>query len=136
MKTDTDNFIWLSFAILAALVLAILVAIGLAANVSANADGDVRFTATEQAMLKPWGVSEEDYRLFVSAREIAGGLVSVENLTVYELLGFMTGNPAKRREYARKQAKLDLLVLARLRNFEDLHRAEVARLAETGRGAP
>lgn len=126
---DSDKHIYISFALLAVFVLMGLAAYAVAA---ATTSGEIQFTQTEETMLKTWGVSVDDYRSFVSAKEIAGGLVSVENLTVYELLGFMAATPGKRREYARKQAELDLLVLGRLQEFEDMHRAEVAARARAG----
>ena len=96
----------------------------------------LQFTSTELTLMKTWGLSTEDYKLFRDSKDLASGIVNTENLTYYEILGFLTPDPKKRREYARKQAELDLLVIERLRNFEELHHAEIARLATAGRVSP
>ena len=78
------------------------------------------------------GLQESEMREFLLKREIYKGYIDTTRLSPHEVLGILSEDEAKRREYARAAARIRSQMIDRTRNFETLYLQEVSRLSTPG----
>ena len=85
-------------------------------------------TELERMQMNSLNLSEVEMRDYLVLRNAYQGLLNVNDLSVYELLGILENDPAKRLDFARRAAKLKLFLMGRAKSFETLYLTEIEKL--------
>lgn len=75
------------------------------------------------------GLQESEMREYLAKREIYKGYIDTDNLSPHEVLGILSEDVAKRRQYARTAAQMRAKLIDRTRDFETLYLQEASRLS-------
>ena len=78
------------------------------------------------------GLQESEMREFLLKREIYKGYIDTDRLSPHEVLGILSEDGSKRRQYARAAARIRSRLIDNTRNFETLYLQEVSRLSTPG----
>ena len=78
------------------------------------------------------GLQESEMREFLLKREIYKGYIDTDRLSPHEVLGILSEDESKRRQYARAAARIRSQLIDNTRNFETLYLQEVSRLSTPG----
>ena len=96
-----------------------------AARATAGAESEVRSELSREL-----GLDETEWERYQTRLARFGAPLAA--LTPFEVLGMYAETPERRRRYAEANARFMLDFHRRATAFEELYRAELARLAETG----
>lgn len=99
-----------------------------AARATAGAEPEIRISLSREL-----GLDETEWEAYRMRRAGLGAALAA--LTPYEVLGLYAETPERQRRYAEANARFMLDFHRRATAFEELYRAELARLAEAD-GAP
>ena len=78
------------------------------------------------------GLQETEMREFLLKREIYKGYIDTNRLSPHEVLGILSEDESKRRQYARAAARIRSQLIDNTRSFEMLYLQEVSRLSTPG----
>lgn len=95
------------------------------ARATAGAESGVRISLSHEL-----GLDEAEWEVYQTRRAGLGAALAA--LTPYEVLGLYAETPERQRRYAEANARFMLDFHRRAMAFEELYRAELARLAEAG----
>ena len=93
---------------------------------------NLELNSLQKSRMQSLGLKESEMREFLLKREIYRGYMDTDKLSPHEVLGILSEDEAKRREYARSAARIRAKLIDSTRNFETLYIQEVSRLTNPG----
>ena len=93
---------------------------------------NLELNSLQKSRMQSLGLQESEMREFLLKREIYRGYMDTDRLSPHEVLGILSEDEAKRREYARAAARIRAKLIDSTRNFETLYIQEVSRLTNPG----
>ena len=93
---------------------------------------NLELNSLQKSRMQSLGLKESEMREFLLKREIYRGYMDTDKLSPHEVLGILSEDEAKRREYARAAARIRAKLIDSTRNFETLYIQEVSRLTNPG----
>ena len=108
------------------------------APVSGIEQGETEFDLTklERMQMGALQLNEGEMRKYLVLKNTYQGFLDVDNLNAYELLGILSTDPAKQREYARRAARFQLSLMNRLKAYEAIYIVEMQKLDKANQSTP
>ena len=92
---------------------------------------NLELNSIQKSQMQHLGLQASEMREFLLKREIYKGYLDTERLSPHEVLGILSEDAAKRRQYARAAARIRAKLIDSTRNFEMLYLQEVSRLTNS-----
>ena len=127
MKISYQKTHYLVIGMLIAGILLLMFGVS-ASNVTVH---NLELNSLQKSQMKHLGLQTSEMREFLLKREIYKGYLDTERLSPHEVLGILSEDAAKRRQYARAAAQIRAKLIDSTRNFETLYLQEVSRLTNS-----
>ena len=93
---------------------------------------NLELNSLQKNQMQYLGLQESEMREFLLKREIYKGYLDTDRLSPHEVLGILSKDATKRRQYARAAALIRVNLIDNTKDFETLYLEEVSRLTNPG----